>query len=200
MGEFDIKWHLNPDVNVLAGVNGSGKSTILDTIFMFLSSRGKLSNIDNDDIENMVITFNNKVFSRISRLPKSEPMKSVELVSEPKMAISQFIAFTSLDGVLRINFIKTIETSFSKEKLAKIERNSVSSELDFQLYDLQIDYLDYQLNLSRKKDLIVENNINIKEDMANLMKLQNRFLEMLDSLFRDTGKKLTVVRIKSLFY
>lgn len=35
-GKKDICWELNPQVNVLVGVNGSGKSTILSIIYSFL--------------------------------------------------------------------------------------------------------------------------------------------------------------------
>jgi predicted AAA+ superfamily ATPase len=30
--KFNIKWKLNPDVNILTGINGAGKSTLLDLI------------------------------------------------------------------------------------------------------------------------------------------------------------------------
>ena len=31
-GRFDVDWKLNPDVNVLIGKNGTGKTTILEAI------------------------------------------------------------------------------------------------------------------------------------------------------------------------
>jgi len=34
---FDIEWDLNPDVNIIAGINGIGKTTILDCIYGLLS-------------------------------------------------------------------------------------------------------------------------------------------------------------------
>jgi predicted ATPase len=33
---YDLIWDLNPDVNVLAGINGSGKSTILNRRLFFI--------------------------------------------------------------------------------------------------------------------------------------------------------------------
>ena len=35
--EKDIVWNVNPQINILTGVNGSGKSTILNTIGLFLA-------------------------------------------------------------------------------------------------------------------------------------------------------------------
>lgn len=37
-GKKDICWKLNPQVNVLVGVNGSGKSTILSTVYCMLNN------------------------------------------------------------------------------------------------------------------------------------------------------------------
>lgn len=36
---YDLKWDLNPDVNILVGINGTGKSTILRTINALLSKK-----------------------------------------------------------------------------------------------------------------------------------------------------------------
>ena len=43
-GKKDIRWKLNPQVNVLVGVNGSGKSTILSTIYCMLNDIPNSSN------------------------------------------------------------------------------------------------------------------------------------------------------------
>ncbi len=39
---FDINWNLRPDVNILSGINGIGKTTILNTVVSILSTPGKL--------------------------------------------------------------------------------------------------------------------------------------------------------------
>lgn len=36
---YDLKWDLNPDVNILVGINGTGKSTVLRTINALLSKK-----------------------------------------------------------------------------------------------------------------------------------------------------------------
>ena len=41
-GKYDLEWNLQPDVNVLSGINGSGKSTILNCVFKLITSNGML--------------------------------------------------------------------------------------------------------------------------------------------------------------
>ena len=37
--QYDLKWDLNPDVNILVGINGIGKTTILRTINALFSQK-----------------------------------------------------------------------------------------------------------------------------------------------------------------
>lgn len=53
--KYDIEWNLNEDVNILAGINGIGKTTILNLIVGTMS--GKLE--EHTAVDNVKITFNN---------------------------------------------------------------------------------------------------------------------------------------------
>jgi energy-coupling factor transporter ATP-binding protein EcfA2 len=65
-GKYYIEWHLNPDVNILAGINGSGKSTILNIIAGVLTDGNFVGEVDNW-INEVKISFNdNKVLSFLS--------------------------------------------------------------------------------------------------------------------------------------
>jgi ABC-type multidrug transport system ATPase subunit len=56
-GKYHIEWHLNPDVNILAGINGSGKSTILNIIAGILTGGNFVGEVDNW-IDEVKISFN----------------------------------------------------------------------------------------------------------------------------------------------
>ena len=43
-GKKHIVWHLDPNVNILSGINGVGKSTILNKVFRSVNTNGDLQN------------------------------------------------------------------------------------------------------------------------------------------------------------
>ena len=43
-GKKHIVWHLDPHVNILSGINGVGKSTILNKVFKSVNTNGDLIN------------------------------------------------------------------------------------------------------------------------------------------------------------
>ncbi|RKZ53202.1 MAG: hypothetical protein DRR16_03875 [Candidatus Parabeggiatoa sp. nov. 3] len=62
-GKYHIEWHLNPDVNILAGINGSGKSTVLNIIAGVLRGGNFVGEVDNW-IDEVKMSFNdNKMLS-----------------------------------------------------------------------------------------------------------------------------------------
>ena len=58
-GEKDVDWNLRPDVNVLVGKNGLGKSTILKIIEESVSSYDDVRDIFNFYKRTYVYFFNN---------------------------------------------------------------------------------------------------------------------------------------------
>lgn len=44
-GKHNVDFDLNEDVNILTGVNGVGKTTILDIIYSIVSDRYRVSNV-----------------------------------------------------------------------------------------------------------------------------------------------------------
>ena len=67
----------------------------------------------------------------------------------------------------------------------------IVTELDWQLYLVQRRYLDYQVNIgNRMIALLTSGDPEGKEKATEAANLKNRFLDMVDSLFAETGKKI----------
>ena len=160
-GKKHIIWNLNRQVNILSGSNGQGKSTILNKVVKGLSAGGEFP---------------------------SHMLKGVRLDVEPEDAKwIRYDVIRSLDSPM-------IELSESglMNSLAKIREIAgpvaVRSALDFQIYHLQRKYLDYQVNIGNRIISALQQG---RTDAAQeLSKPKTRFQDIVDELFRDTGKKI----------
>jgi predicted ATPase len=56
-GKYNISWNLRPDVNILSGINGVGKSTILNSSVSHLQELAPTGEMKNGVHDNVVITF-----------------------------------------------------------------------------------------------------------------------------------------------
>ena len=120
-GKKHIIWDLNRQVNILSGINGMGKSTILNKAVKGLSAGGEFP---------------------------SHMLKGVRLEVEPEDAKwIRYDVIRSLDSPM---VELTGNGMNSLTKLTEISPVSVRSALDFQLYHLQRKYLDYQVNIGNR--------------------------------------------------
>jgi energy-coupling factor transporter ATP-binding protein EcfA2 len=219
-GKFDFEWNLQSDVNILGGPNGSGKSTLFDCIYTLLrlgtlpkettSLETLKITFDNGqfvlyehlkvkdhlkNIEQRAKT--NEKYKRILSDLKDEVGKDYTKIKSVhvEMGITSLdnlgITLEELHDLINIDVISTFDTRLKQsEAVRKLSNDDVRTELDWYIATQQKKYLDYQLSISKKKDLIVENSENIKEDLALLNKPHLLFLDMIDSLFSETGKKV----------
>ena len=149
-GKKHILWELNPGVNILSGINGMGKSTILNKVVKGLAAGGEFP---------------------------SHMLKGVRLEVVPEDAKwIRYDVIRSLDSpVLDLDTMAHVDTR-------------ISSALDFQLYHLQRKYLDYQVNIGNR--MIAELQAGNTEAAQQLSLPKQRFQDMVDDLFSDTGKKI----------
>lgn len=121
-GRKHIVWNLDPKVNVLSGINGVGKSTILNKVVRSISTNG--------DIHNHML-------------------KGVRIIGEPEDATHvRFDIIRSLDS----NISQTLSEGegVMRETLSALAGMGGGSLLDLQLYNLQRKYLDYQVNIGNR--------------------------------------------------
>ncbi len=152
-GRKGIDWSLRSDVNILSGVNGVGKSTILNRVIRQLVG--------------------------IDRLEKQ--LDGVTLTFAPEDADSvDFDVIRSFDRPL-----------MSSDLLGKVADAQLQSELDLHLYQLQRKYLDYQVNMSnRMVDLFTRQVPDAQKKASEIAQEKTHFMDLVDSLFKDTGKTI----------
>ncbi len=164
-GRKHILWTLDPHVNILSGINGVGKSTILNRIFQSICTKGDL---------------------------KNHLLKGVHITAEPEDAThirfdlirsldSPMLEFKGEHGELR-DYIQTQGLQLTPHL------TTASSMLDVQLYRLQRKYLDYQVNIGNR--IIAALQEGHADAAQQLSQAKTRFQDIVDELFEETGKKL----------
>ena len=159
-GKKHIVWELNPRVNILSGINGVGKSTILNKVVRGLAAGGEFP---------------------------SHMLKGVRLEVMPEDAKwIRYDMIRSLDS----NLQQTLSEGegFIRQALSALAGVGGGSLLDIQLYNLQRKYLDYQVNIGNR--IIAELQEGNAEAAQHLSQKKKRFQDMVDELFADTGKHI----------
>jgi ABC-type glutathione transport system ATPase component len=159
-GMKHIVWNLNPKVNILSGVNGVGKSTILNKVVKGLSAGGEFP---------------------------SHMLKGVRIEVEP--ADARWIRYdliSSLDS--NLTTVLTDGDGSMRQALTALSGIAGGSLLDIQLYHLQRKYLDYQVNVGNR--IIEQLQAGNMDAAQQLSQRKKRFQDMLDELFAETGKRI----------
>ncbi len=155
-GTRHIVWNLHPGVNVLSGINGVGKSTILRKTVRHLSES-------------------------MNQLERDYASPGVHLTFEPAEATT-----------VRFDFIRGIDRPLvSADLMAKVTDTHLTTELDWQLYQLQRRYLDYQVNQSNRiVSLFTAADPAAQQKAAEIAHEKTHFQDLVDDLFSSTGKTI----------
>ncbi len=164
---YDIAWDLNPDVNILSGINGVGKTTILNRSIRYLEqTSGTLTHRGNPSVD-------------------AEVAKRAAMVSDVQVTFDNpeatFIPF----DVIRSYDRPLIMGDFT----ARMAEPRVKSELDWQLYLLQRRYLDYQVNIGNRMIELL-NNGGDPAAVAEVSMPKKKFQDLIDELFSYTRKTI----------
>ena len=159
-GKKHVVWELDPRVNILSGINGVGKSTILNKVVKGLAQGGEFA---------------------------SHTLKGVRLEVEPEDARwIRYDMIRSLDSNLSQTL--TEGEGFIRQALSALAGVGGGSLLDIQLYNLQRKYLDYQVNIGNR--IIEQLQQGNAEAAQQLSLKKKRFQDMVDELFAETGKRI----------
>lgn len=148
-----IRWTLDRKVNILSGINGVGKSTILNKVIKGLSQGGEFP---------------------------SHIMKGVHIKVSPRDA-----------NWIRYDIIRSFDRPLLNiESINKVDLN-LTTELDWQLFQLQRKYLDYQVNVgNRIIEALQSGNGEAAAKAQGYSAPKRLFQDIIDELFVETGKKI----------
>ncbi|MFT5918075.1 MAG: ABC-type lipoprotein export system ATPase subunit [Bacteroidia bacterium] len=203
-GKHDLAWDLNPDVNILSGINGSRKSTVLNAISAGLSVEEIPINVeaveikfngDNQKASYASEGFITRNFNRVYAFGEFDLLSTISNYFEP----SKNAGLHELDGGykvgiqkqlrININLISTFDQEIFEE--VKLPNKEIKTELDWQINNLQNEYLDYQLDIGKRAFKAISNKkSSSQKEVLQIKQRQDRFIEIVNDLFKETEKRI----------
>lgn len=170
-GRKHILWHLKPDVNILSGVNGMGKTTILNRVVDCMRRMQASPDKDTGD--------KSAKGGASAILP--EGSTSVRLTLSPREA-----------NEVRFDVVRSFDSSMIPASIAsQLTDGMVRSELDWHLYELQRRYLDYQVNIGNRMIAILsKGGADAQQKAIEVSHAKVMFQDTIDDLFSETLKTI----------
>ena len=213
-GEYSFRWKLDEKVNILAGINGSYKSTLLKIIreLCYVNSLN-----DNYHLSEATLLFSDEIFLKYKRFEdsllklrnesdKDERLQEIaanvkadfrdidEKGLSDRILKADIIAIkksrekfpvNKFKELIRVDYISTFDVPVITDDKAK------KSALDIKLEDLEKEYAYYLSDLAKEisSKVIKDGNID-KADLDAIYRQRENFLSIINDAFSDTNKVL----------
>ena len=152
-GVKHIRWNLNRQVNILSGINGVGKSTILNKVVRGLAQGGEFP---------------------------SHMLKGVKLKVVPEDA-----------KWIRYDLIHSFDRPLLNRDMVTKMDISLTTELDWQIFQLQRKYLDYQVNIGNRIISVLQSgDADAAQKASEISRPKTLFQNLIDEFFSETSKKI----------
>lgn len=213
-GEYSFRWKLDEKVNILAGINGSYKSTLLKIIreLCYVNSLN-----DNYHLSEATLSFSDEIFLKYKRFEDSllklrNESDKDEMLQEIAANVKADFRDTDEKGLsdrilkadiiaikksrekfpvnkfkelIRVDYISTFDVPVITDDKAR------KSALDVKLEDLEKEYAYYLSDLAKEisSKVIKDGNID-KADLDAIYRQRESFLSIINDAFSDTNKVL----------
>ncbi len=186
-------WVLQPDVNILVGINGSGKSSFLNIINCIDSYNDSKSD---DSIFRLGTTAEIGVWDSIEGevwyVAYYDKMPNFRMTT----SIATHIMLHNINVVkphYNIQFINLLDLDIPLKESVEYAGQKVKKVVDIQLYELISKFYSYQSHISIQMVTIYrENGVNKDEKATALYANIALFEKLVNELFSETNKKIVL--------
>lgn len=194
-GTKNISWDLDPDVNILSGVNGMGKSTLLNCI-------DSLCKHNEEFFKTKEVSY-----SEITTV-KSEEYAYFNREIEADHDRYFYHLHLSDNFLPKIQIINTFDVILDKKLNDDLKNYNIDlfdnnfSSLDINLINLQNEYLNYQVKLGKQVEVKLKEateNVSIPTIYKDVFKNKSLFINHINHLFQCTNKTVNEEENKLIF-
>jgi len=207
-GSLDFEWEFDKSVNILAGINGSYKTTLLSIIKQITlheNVKYPVASVEAEYYDGIKIVFTRKESDVQTLLANREENKVVvekiekdhpnwfvdENMRKVRLSIVSYnfekdgksLDQQTYDLVRKIDFISTFDVASERDK---------ESVLNVILLKLQEQYAYYLSDLAKQVSDKVQESGNVTKEQVNAInKYKNEFIGIVNETFKETGKILS---------